>query len=176
MDTPRPSIWNCRRPTAARASCFRASRPALAPPERERQRERRRARRGGGASGPAGRLENVQKVLTRGPGRPGRTGQAGNLMGPAAPAAAVGRGRPVVLRAGSSHRCGQADPLRSHGTRAGGLVRSPDYSARSSAARSMNSGRVNPLLHQLSARTCSGDGCGSVRLVIAKPDLRSSSV
>jgi integrase len=35
----------------------------------------------------------------------------------------------------------------------------------------MNSGRVNPLLHQLSACTCSGDGCGSVRLVIAKPEL-----
>jgi hypothetical protein len=34
----------------------------LAPPERERQRERRRARRGGGASGPAGRLETVQKA------------------------------------------------------------------------------------------------------------------
>jgi hypothetical protein len=31
----------------------------------ERQRERRRARRGGGAGGPAGRLETVQKVLTR---------------------------------------------------------------------------------------------------------------
>ena len=32
-------------------TCFalRASRPALAPPSRERQRERRRARRGGGA-------------------------------------------------------------------------------------------------------------------------------
>jgi hypothetical protein len=44
---------------------FRASRPALARPERERQRERRRGRRGGGASGPAGRLETVQKVLTR---------------------------------------------------------------------------------------------------------------
>ena len=38
---------------------FRASRPALAPP----QRERRRARRVGGASGPAGRLEDVQKFL-----------------------------------------------------------------------------------------------------------------
>ncbi len=47
--------------------CFviRASRPALARPERERQRERRPGRRGGGASGPAGRLETVQKVLTR---------------------------------------------------------------------------------------------------------------
>jgi hypothetical protein len=32
--------------------------------KRERQRERRRARRDGGASGPAGRLETVQKVLT----------------------------------------------------------------------------------------------------------------
>jgi integrase len=31
----------------------------LAPPQRERQRKRRRARRGGGASGPAGRLESV---------------------------------------------------------------------------------------------------------------------
>ena len=45
---------------------FRASRPALVRPERERQRERRPGRRGGGASGPAGRLETVQKVLTRG--------------------------------------------------------------------------------------------------------------
>jgi hypothetical protein len=44
---------------------FRASRPALARPQRERQRERRPGRRGGGASGPAGRLETVQKVLTR---------------------------------------------------------------------------------------------------------------
>jgi len=43
---------------------FRASRPALAPPLRERQRELRRARRVGGASGPAGRLETVQKVCT----------------------------------------------------------------------------------------------------------------
>jgi hypothetical protein len=45
---------------------FRASRPALVRPERERQRERRPGRRGGGASGPAGRLEIVQKVLTDG--------------------------------------------------------------------------------------------------------------
>jgi hypothetical protein len=44
------------------------------------------------------------------------------------------------------------------------------------AVRSMNSGRVNPSRHQPSVRHCSGDGCGSVRLVIAKPDLRSSSV
>ena len=43
---------------------LRASRPASGPPERERQRERRRGRRVGGASGPAGRLEDVQKVLT----------------------------------------------------------------------------------------------------------------
>ena len=35
-----------------------------APSLRERQREQRRARRVGGASGPAGRLETVQKVLT----------------------------------------------------------------------------------------------------------------
>ena len=43
---------------------FRASRPALAPPwrERERERERRRARRGGGASGPAGRLDVHPRV------------------------------------------------------------------------------------------------------------------
>jgi hypothetical protein len=34
------------------------------PSERERQRERRRGRPGGGASGPAGRLEDVKKVLT----------------------------------------------------------------------------------------------------------------
>ena len=42
--------------SAARVYAFRASRPALAPPERERQRELRRARHVGGASGPAGRL------------------------------------------------------------------------------------------------------------------------
>ena len=41
---------------------FRASRPALVRPERERQRERRPGRRGGGACGPAGRLETVQRV------------------------------------------------------------------------------------------------------------------
>ena len=57
-----------------------------------------------------------------------------------------------------------------------GPSRSVTYSAHSWATRSMNSGRVNPLRHQLSARTCSADGCGSVRLVMAKPDLRSSSV
>ena len=43
-----------------RGLCSRASRPALAPPQRERQRERTRARRGGGASGPAGRLDVIQ--------------------------------------------------------------------------------------------------------------------
>jgi hypothetical protein len=37
---------------------LRASRPALAPPQRERQRERRRARRVGGASGPLGAALN----------------------------------------------------------------------------------------------------------------------
>ena len=57
-----------------------------------------------------------------------------------------------------------------------GPSRPVTYSAHSWATRSMNSGRVNPLRHQLSARTCSADGCGSVRLVMAKPDLRSSSV
>ena len=50
------------------------------------------------------------------------------------------------------------------------------YLASFCAARSMNSGRVNASRHQPSVRHCSGDGCGSVRLVIAKPDLRSSSV
>ena len=51
-----------------------------------------------------------------------------------------------------------------------------DHAVHSRATSSMNNGLVNPLRHQLSACTCSGEGCGSVRLVITKPDLRSSSV
>ena len=47
---------------APRSVAFRASRPALARPSRERQRERRPGRRGGGASGPAGRLENRTEI------------------------------------------------------------------------------------------------------------------
>ena len=83
------------RPAGTRETCyvlsgpcfvFRASRPALVRPEREPWRERRPGRRGGGASGPAGRLETVQKVLTRGSptrvscparSRPGGTSHAG---------------------------------------------------------------------------------------------------
>jgi hypothetical protein len=67
----------CMSTAAPEFSAFHASRPALARPERERERERRRARRGGGASGPAGRLEDVQKVLAAGPVKPSRTSSAG---------------------------------------------------------------------------------------------------
>jgi hypothetical protein len=71
-DNPAAGAWTppCGLPVIAcidsgpKVPAFRASRPALAPPKRELWRERRRAHRGGGASGPAGRLETVQKVLT----------------------------------------------------------------------------------------------------------------
>ena len=46
-------------------SAFRASRPALARPERERQRERRQGAEAAARAAPWGRLEDVQKVLTR---------------------------------------------------------------------------------------------------------------
>ena len=65
---PRPAlIFYCR-----------ASRAAFAPPLREPQREQWRARRVGGASGPAGRLEDVQKVLTSAPRAAQTTGTALN--------------------------------------------------------------------------------------------------
>ena len=50
----------------SRTSLFAPADLRSAPPLRERQPELRRARRVGGASGPAGRLETVQKVLHRG--------------------------------------------------------------------------------------------------------------
>ena len=46
------------------SSLFAPADRRQAPPRRERQRELRRARRVGGASGPAGRLEIVQKLCT----------------------------------------------------------------------------------------------------------------
>ena len=78
-----------------------------------------------------------------------------------------------AVRASSSHRERSG---RSSWSRRPTAVRSSGYAAYSWATRSMNSGRVNPFRYQLSASTYSGDGRGSVRLVITKPDLRSSSV
>ena len=57
--TPPPARVKLAVYQAARLPAFRASRPALARPERERQRERRPGRRGGGACGPAGRLDGL---------------------------------------------------------------------------------------------------------------------
>ena len=69
---------------------FRASRPAFGAAVAERQRERRRARRVGGAGGPAGRLETVQKVVrshVRHRSAYTRAGHRGHLRPSSAPVA-----------------------------------------------------------------------------------------
>ena len=58
-----PGRWS-RIAARVRTSAFRASRPALGPSGVKLQRRAGRGRRVGGACGPAGRLEDVQKALT----------------------------------------------------------------------------------------------------------------
>lgn len=59
LSNPGAALKLSRLSAAPDPFAFRASRPALVRPEREPWRERRPGRRGGGASGPAGRLETV---------------------------------------------------------------------------------------------------------------------